>query len=70
MSGAQMSMYITAGEVAAQRHGELIKEAAAWRRGREAKRAEAARRAQPRLEAALYCRRAAAGATAVTRCPA
>jgi hypothetical protein len=65
-----MSTYIMAGQVAAQRHGELINEAAGWRRSREAKRAAAASRARPRIDAALYCRRAAASAMPVSRCPA
>jgi len=68
-----MSTYIMAGQVAARRHSELINEAAAWRRGREAKRAAEARRARPRLDATLYCRRAAASAitaSAAPRCPA
>jgi len=65
-----MSTYIMAGQLAAQRHSELINEAAGWRRSREAKRAEEARRARPRFDATLYCRRAAANAIPVTRCPA
>lgn len=65
-----MNSYIMAGQVAAQRHGELINEAAAWRRSREAKRAESATREQPRADAALYCRRAAANAMTASRCPA
>lgn len=45
--------------IATERHAQLIREAAAWRRGREAKHASDAERLH--TTPVVYCARAAAG---------
>lgn len=55
-----MSLEVSA-LIANERHTELIRQAASWRRRREARRADPAERLHHIPAAPVYCRRAASG---------